>query len=180
VLSTAPGAGAKVITAMKVCGPDRCVELERAAAQRYHETGGLEGPQIGRAVGPTSHYRVTTYIGDGQGNRAGHFAMAYSPRLKAMLPLDGDPLASPYPWRRVSAEAARRLARLTRDIEPFPARRFAASVAKTANGSLPPETFQPADASVREDGGGLPKPLLAGAPAALLLGLGIVGWRRRR
>jgi hypothetical protein len=80
----------------------------------------------------------------------------------------------------VSAEAARRLARLTRDIEPFPARRFAASVAKTANGSLPPETFQPADASVREDGGGLPKPLLAGAPAALLLGLGIVGWRRRR
>jgi LPXTG-motif cell wall-anchored protein len=53
-------------------------------------------------------------------------------------------------------------------------------VARTANDSLPPETFQPADASARDDGGGLPKPLLAGAPVALLLGLGIVGWRRRR
>ena len=180
VLSAAPGAGAKVITAMKVCGPDRCVQLERAAAQQYYERGGLEGRSIGHAMGATAHYQVITFFGDGQGGTAARFTLAYSPRLKATLPLDTGSLTAPYPWRRVSADAARRLARLTRDIEAFPARRLAASVAKTANDSLPPETFRPADASPREDGGGLPKPLLAGAPVALLVGLAIVGWRRRR
>ena len=50
LLGAAPGAAAKVVKAMKVCGPDRCVRVERAAAQRYHENGGLEGPSIGRTA----------------------------------------------------------------------------------------------------------------------------------
>ncbi|HEX2414560.1 MAG TPA: hypothetical protein VHJ37_05020 [Thermoleophilaceae bacterium] len=180
VLSAAPGAGAKVITAMKVCGPDRCVQLERTAAQRYHDRGGLEGRSIDHAMGATPHYRLTTFFGDGQGGTAARFVLAYSPPLKATLPLDSGSLTAPYPWRRVPPSAARRLSRLTQGIEPFPAKRLAAGVHTGARDSLPPETFQPADATPHEDGGGLPKPLLAGAPVALLLGLGLVGWRRGR
>lgn len=187
LLAAAPGAAAKVVKAMKVCGPERCVRVERAAAQRYHENGGLEGPSIGGTATRVPFYRITTFIGDGQGNTAGHFSLAYSRRLDATIPLDADPLPQPAAWRRLSPDAARRLARLTRHLEPFRARRLeaarAAESAKAADNSgdsLPPETYRPAGAAESGDEDGLPAPLLAGAPLALLAGLGIAGWRRRR
>ena len=180
LLGAAPGAAAKVVKAMKVCGPDRCVRVERAAAQRYHENGGLEGPSIGGTATRVPFYRITTFIGDGQGNTAGHFSMAYSRRLDATIPLDADPVPQPAAWMRLSPDAARRLARLTRHIEPFPARRLEAARAADSGDSLPPETYRSAGAAESGDEDGLPAPLLAGAPLALLAGLGIAGWRRRR
>ena len=186
LLGAAPGAAAKVVKAMKVCGPDRCARVERAAAQRYHENGGLEGSSIGRTGTRVPFYRITTFIGDGQGNTAGHFSMAYSRRLGATIALDADPVPQPAAWMRLSPDAARRLARLTRPIEPFPARRLdAARAAESARAddsgdSLPPETYRSAGTAEPGDEDGLPAPLLAGAPLALLAGLGIAGWRRRR
>jgi hypothetical protein len=180
LLGAAPVAAAKVVKAMKVCGPDRCVRVERAAAQRYHENGGLEGPSIERAVGRVPFYRITTFIGDGQGNTAGHFSTAYSRRLHATIPLDADTFPQPAAWMRLSPEAARRLARLTRNIEPFPARRLEAAKSASSGDSLPPETYRSAATAEPDDDDGLPTPLLAGAPLVLLAGLGVAGWRRRR
>jgi MYXO-CTERM domain-containing protein len=112
--------------------------------------------------------------------------MAYSRRLGATIPLDADPVLQPAAWMRLSPDAARRLARLTRHIEPFPARRLeAARAAESARAddsgdSLPPETYRSPGAEESDDEDGVPAPLLAGAPLALLAGLGIAGWRRRR
>ncbi len=180
LLSAAPAASAKVITAMEVCGADRCVRVERAVAQRYHESG-FGGPVLSRGVGATTHYRVTTYVGDGQGNPAAHrFVMAYSPRLEAVLSLDLRPTGPPFEWMVVSGDAERGMSRMTQGIAPFPGRQLAAGLAESANDSLPPETYRPAVAPSSESDGGLPKPLIAGAPVALLVGLGIAGRRRRR
>jgi hypothetical protein len=177
LLGAAPGAAAKVVKAMKVCGSARCVGVERAAAQRYHENGGLQGRSIAPAADPRPFYRITTFIGDGQGNTAGHFTMAYSRRLNGVIPLDAYP--RPTAWMRVSPEAARRLARLTRGLAPFPARRFETGPAASDGDSLPPATYTPAG-TAQSDDDGLPAPLLAGAPLVLLAGLGVAGWRRRR
>jgi hypothetical protein len=173
LLVAAPAAAAKNVTSMRVCGPDRCAEIGKAAAQRFHDAGGIEVHELGRRLGRVAFYRVTTFFGAGQDDRAAHFSQAYAPSAKAVLPLD---TAAAGGWMRVSDRAARRLERTTRGIEPFPARRFA-SVAH-AGDSLPPAVYQPAPAAAGNERG---IPLLAGVPAAaLLLGLGLVVWRRRR
>jgi hypothetical protein len=173
LLVAAPGAAAKNVTSMRVCGPDRCAEIGKAAAQRFHDVGGLEVHALGRKVGRVAFYRVTTFFGDGVDPRAGHFTQAYAPAVKAVLPLD----TGTGGWMRVSVRAERRLAQATRGIEPFPPRRLAA--VRTVRGdSLPPAVYQPAPAAADDDRN---LPLLAGVPAAaLLLGLGLVVWRRRR
>ncbi len=52
VLACAPGAAAKEITAMKICGADRCAHVKRSTAQRLHDTGGLGGAAHERGRGP--------------------------------------------------------------------------------------------------------------------------------
>ncbi len=42
LLATAPAAGAKEITGMKICGQGGCAALERGVGQRFHNTGALE------------------------------------------------------------------------------------------------------------------------------------------
>ena len=111
VLATAPAATAKEITAMKICGADRCAQVKRSTAQRLHDTGGLGGAAMSTAVGRAPYYRVIATIGEGTDDSAGHFALAYAPRLKAVLPLDAYP---PAEWTRLSDEVAKLLDRLAR------------------------------------------------------------------
>ena len=127
VLACAPGAAAKEITAMKICGADRCAHVKRSTAQRLHDTGGLGGAAMSTAVGRASYYRVIATIGDDTGHAAGHFALAYAPRLQAVLPLDAYP---PGEWTRLSDKVAKLLARLTRQIEPLPAKHLRAEPAR--------------------------------------------------
>ena len=170
LLSAAPGAEAKEIAAMKVCGPDRCVHLKRTVAQRLHDAGALEGVPISDAVERATYYRVTIRADDGSGRHVGRFSLAYAPRPRAVLPLDVSPTPT---WARLPEPAAARLARLTRGITPFPARRFPAS---TGAGALPARVYQPAGDA---DGGGVPGPLLAVVPVALVLAFGLDRLRRR-
>lgn len=170
LLGAAPGALAKEIGAMRICGPDRCAHMKRATAQRFHESGGLEGPWIRAAVGRVAYYRVIVGVDDGSGRSAGRFSMAYAPRPGAVLPLAVSPPAG---WARLSDRAATTLARLTRDIAPFPPRRFRAS---TREGALPPRVYQPSrDAAA----GGIPGSLLAVVPVALIVAIGLQRYRRR-
>ena len=118
-------------------------------------------------------------FGDGNGGVAGRVSMAYAPRLRAVLALDAEPSAvlvarhglgrrSPRPERRRAHAAARR--------------RLICQRRRTA-GVRPPEVWEPwreAEAADAEADGGLPRPLLAGVPAALLLGLVLVRFGRRR
>lgn len=177
-LSGAPGAAAKQITAMKVCGADRCVKVERAIAQRWHEDGGLEGPPISAAPRPAAYYRVIIFVGEPGGGPAGQFSLAYMPRPRAVLPLDTD---SPAPWMHVSGPAAKRLASVTGGVTPLPAKRLGPDMARAAGGALPPRVFAPASADPAADDG-LPRPLLAGVPAVLMLAsaLSLFALRGRR
>lgn len=167
VLACAPGAAAKEITAMKICGADRCAHVKRSTAQRLHDTGGLGGAAMSTAVGRASYYRVIATIGDDTGHAAGHFALAYAPRLQAVLPLDAYP---PGEWTRLSDKVAKLLARLTRQIEPLPAKQLRAE--PPAGTAAPPRVWKPWQEADAKDGRGLP-PLLAGVPAVLVLGLGV-------
>lgn len=178
VLTAAPGAAAKEITAMKICGVDSCAHLKRSTAQRLHDTGGLGGAPMSAGLSRAPYYRAVVTIGDGRDDSAGHFSMAYAPRLHAVLPLDAEP---PGAWMRLPDAVAKTLDRATRHIEPIPAERLRARA--STGTALPPEVRKPSQAAEAKNDGGLP-PLLAGVPAVLVLGLGLGvlllrrrGWR---
>ena len=176
VLGAPPGVAAKEIRAMTVCGADRCAKVERATAQRWHETGGLEGPPLSPPSRRAPYYRVTTFIGEPGGGPAGHFSLAYIPRLDAVLPLASEP---PAPWMRVSGSVAKQLAPLARGMTPLPAKQLDDAPAEVTGGALAPEVYTPPRAAEAD---ALPRPLLAGLPAVLLLGLvfAFFALRRRR
>jgi MYXO-CTERM domain-containing protein len=182
LLVPSTGASAKEITSMKVCGKDGCKRIDLSTAQRFHDLGGLEGsPMSGARAKLGPYYRMVVGLGDDRGHTVGRFATAYLPRERAAIPLDGRP--DPH-WVKLSDSAARGLRRLTGGLAPIPARRLRATLGSTTadfSGALPPEVRQPwAKASDEDPDGSLPKPLVAGAPAALLLGLGLIWLRRRR
>ncbi len=177
LLGAAPAAGAKEVTGMKICGREGCVALKNGVGQRFHNSGALYAGSLPRDPGPVRAYRLVMLFGDGNGGVAGRVSMAYSPQLRAVLPLDAEPSAV---WSRVTDSAAARLSRLAGELSPLPARHL-----RAADGTaLPPEVWEPwreAAAAEPEADDGLPRPLLAGVPAAalLLLGVGFV-WLRRR
>jgi hypothetical protein len=173
VLTAVPGAAAKEITAMKICGADSCAQLKRSTAQRLH--GGLGGAPTSAAVGRVPYYRVVVTIGDGRDDSAGHFSMAYAPRHDAVLPLDSHP---PGPWMRLSDATAKTLDRVAGRIEPIPAERL--RVRSSPATAPSPRVRKPSQEAEAKDDGGLP-PLLAGVPAILIvgLGLGLLVLRRR-
>jgi hypothetical protein len=176
VLGTAPAASAKEIVAMKICGSDGCAPLKRAAAQRWHETGALGGvSSLDGDPGKVRHYRLKVYFGDGSGEAVAHITMLYSPRLRAVLQPDAVP---PMPWSHVAKAAAARLNAAAGGLTPFRATAMPALGDEAE--ALAPDVWEPwREASAADDGDGLPRPVLAGVPAALLLGLGLVGLRRR-
>ena len=173
-LVAATAATAKEIAGMKICGRDGCAALKPAEAQRFHNDGSLYGPSLERDPGRVRHFRLVMLFGDGNGGVAGRVSMAYAPQQRAVLALDADP---PMPWQRVSDSAAARLSRLAGGLAPLPGSRLRAGEGT----ALPPEVWEPwRESEATDDGGGLPRPLLAGVPAAaLLLGVGLLLLRRR-
>jgi hypothetical protein len=96
---------------------------------------------------------------------------AYAPAVRAVYSLDALPAT---PWQRLAGRGAARLDRLAGGLTPFAARGF-----ETSEPPEPATLPQPAKAPEGDDGG-IPRPLLAGVPAAaLLLGLGLLVLRRR-
>ena len=177
LLTATPVAIAKEVTGMKICGRDGCAALKRAEAQRFHNDGTLYGASLERDPGRVRHYRLVMLFGDGNGGVAGRVALAYAPQQRAVLALGAVPAM---PWQRVSDSAAGRLNRLAGGLAPLAGSRLPAAEGT----SLPPEVWEPwrdAEGADADDGGGLPRPLLAGVPAALAVGLGLVwAWRRPR
>jgi hypothetical protein len=179
LLAAAPVAAAKEITGMKICGREGCVALDRGVGQRFHNNGALYAGSLGRDPGRVRHYRLVMLFGDGNGGIAGRVSMAYSPRLRAVLDLGSDPSAG---WSRIKDSAAARLDRRAAGLTPLPATRLTAGGGESA-GVRPPEVWEPwreAEEADADAEGGLPRPLLAGVPAALLLGLVLVRFGRRR
>ena len=172
LLATAPAAGAKEITGMKICGQGGCADLDRGVGQRFHNTGALGGPSLDRDPGRVPYYRLVMLFGDGNGGVAGRVTLAYSSRLRAVLDTQGGGV-----WSRVRDRVAVRLDRAAAGLVPLHATRLTTDGA----GVREPEVWEPwreaeaADAAPDGDGdGGLPSPVLAGVPAALLLGLVLV------
>lgn len=171
LLAAAPAASAKEITGMKICGREGCAALERGVGQRFHNTGALSGAALERDPGRVPYYRLVTLFGDGNGGVAGRVSLAYSPRLRAVLDTQG-----PGTWSRVKASVAARLDRSAGGLTPLSATQLTTDGA----GVREPEVWEPwreaeaADAEADDGGGGVPRPVLAGVPAVLLLGLGVV------
>ena len=170
LLAAAPAASAKEITGMKICGREGCAALERGVGQRFHNTGALSGAALERDPGQVPYYRLVMLFGDGNGGVAGRVSLAYSPRLRAVLDTQG-----PGTWSRVKDSVAARLDRSAGGLTPL----SAAQLTTDGAGVREPEVWEPwreaeaADADA-DDGGGVPRPVLAGVPAVLLLGLGVV------
>ena len=171
LLAAAPAAAAKEITGMKICGREGCAALERGVGQRFHNTGALSGAALERDPGKVPYYRLVMLFGDGNGGVAGRVSLAYSPRLRAVLDTQG-----PGTWSRVKDSVAARLDRSAGGLTPLPRARLSHRRRRRAGagglGALARGRGQ-ADADADDDGG-LPRPLLAGVPAVLLLGLGVV------
>ncbi len=170
LLAAAPAAAAKEITGMKICGREGCAALERGVGQRFHNTGALSGAALERDPGKVPYYRLVMLFGDGNGGVAGRVSLAYAPRLRAVLDTQG-----PGTWSRVKDSVAARLDRSAGGLTPLPGARLATDGA----GVREPEVWEPwraaeAQAADADDDGGLPRPLLAGVPAVLLLGLVLV------
>lgn len=164
LLAAAPAAAAKEISGMEICGREGCHSFSRAAAQRYHDTGALGGAGIGRHPRRVPYYRLRLLIVSGPDHPPVEVPLAYAPSLRAVLPLEAEP---PVPWSRLAGAVARRLDARARGLTTFPAKQLRASI--------PPSPEKQAETG--DDG--LPRPLLAGVPAVLLLGLGLVLLRRR-
>ena len=169
LLAIAPAATAKEVSGMKICGREGCIPVKRA--QGFHDDPSFYGATLARDPGPVRWYRLAMLFGDDSGETIGRVRLAYAPSVRAIYSLDAAPAT---PWQRVSPSGARRLARTAEGLTPFASRRF--------EGPEPPEPArlpQPANAPESGDGG-IPRPLLAGVPAAaLLLGLGLLLLRRR-
>jgi hypothetical protein len=173
LLAAAPGAVAKEISGMKICGREGCVPLKPGVAQRFHNTGALNGKLLRSDPGPVPHYRLIMLYGDGNGGIAHRGTSAYAPSLRAIVPLDANP---PVSWWRVTRRAAARLNGIARDLTMFGARRL-----KVDNGVEPPKVYRAwREADVADSDDGLPPPLVAGLPAVFLVGLGLFAFRRRR
>ena len=141
---------------MKICGREGCVALKNGVGHRFHNSGALYAGSLPRDPGPVRAYRLVMLFGDGNGGVAGRVSMAYSPQLRAMLPLDAEPSAV---WSRVTDSAAARLSRLAGELSPLPARHL-----RAADGTaLPPEVWEPSRRGRRRGAGGRRWPA---APAA--------------
>jgi hypothetical protein len=170
LLAAAPGAAAKEITGMEICGREGCAPFKKADVQRYHDDGALDGAALDRNPGPVPYYRLRLLIGQGDGPPV-EVPLAYAPSLKAVLPLDAEP---PVPWSRLADAVARRLDRRASGLTTFPAKQL-----RSATQPTPPSTPPPPKQDEEASGDGIPRPLIAGVPAVLLLGLGLVLLRRR-
>jgi hypothetical protein len=173
LLAAVPGAAAKEINAMKICGREGCAPMKRSVAQSFHDDGSLYGPLLAREPGRVRHLRLTMFFGDGTGENVGRVSLAYAPALRAVVSTDPGPAT---PWQRVSPGAARRLDRAAGTLTPFAAKRLRS----VDVGARKPKVWKPWKEAGANDGGGIPRPLLAGVPAAaLLLGFGLLVLRRR-
>jgi hypothetical protein len=175
LLAVAPGAAAKEVTGMKICGREGCAPLKHSVAQSFHDDGSIYGRPLAHDPGPVRGFRLMMFFGDGAGETVGRVSLAYAPALRAVLSTDAVPAT---PWQRVSPAAARHLDRAAGALTPFAAKRLRSADA----GVTKPKVWKPwkEAAAADADDGGVPTPLLAGVPAvALLLGLGLLVLRRR-
>jgi hypothetical protein len=160
-------AAAKEVTAVKACGPSDCrtsrdrdvIDVVQGGAQPSIPTG-VKAPW----------YRLAVEIDLGS-EQDEHFAMAFAPAIRM---LRGGDREAGYEWLRLSRVDTATLVKLTRGIEPFPARKL--------RGTGPPavrvdEVVVPAAHSGGSSGGASPLPWIGGALVLLAALLG-ARWRR--
>jgi hypothetical protein len=141
-LAPAAPAGAKEPTSAQACDADLCNTVTNKGALRaLQEQAPAKAPQ--RAA---PFYRVRTTISAGPDEEF-RFTTAYVPSLRLLR--DYEP-ATGYLWLTPSPRATRVLERLTRGLEPIPARRLrgVATDAPSTNAATPP--------APPGDGGGMP------------------------
>jgi hypothetical protein len=166
--AAAGDASAKEVTAVKACGPSDCrtsrdrdvIDVVQGGAQPSIPTG---------EKAPWYRLGIRIHL---EGSHDEHFAMAFAPAIRM---LRGGSRESGYEWLRLSRVDTATLGRLTRGIEPFPARKL--------RGTGPPEVrvdevVVPAAHSGDSSGGASPAPWIAGGLALIGALLALI-WRRR-
>jgi hypothetical protein len=168
-------AGAKELSAAKVCGADRCATFHGHATLEAIAEGGnpANAPQR-RAAFYT--VRLTVKV---EGASDGHWSIAYLPsagRIRAGA--EGE-----YSWMDVTPAGRRAFARVTRGLAPFPATRLprvAPEPPTDQGGAVTSSTPTPlAPTAAPDTGGGFPWGI-----AALIVAAGTAAgaalWRLRR
>lgn len=165
---TAP-AGAKELTSAQACDADRCSTLTSKA-------GLLALGEQAPAVAPARRapfYRVRMTITIGPEDEL-HFTTAYIPALR--LVRNRQPETGGYLWLTPSPRAVRVFDRLTRGLEPVPARRLRGIATENVDAATPAPR-PPSAPHGGGGGGGLP--WIVVLIPAVVLAAGAAAWRHR-
>jgi hypothetical protein len=167
-------AGAKEIRSATICGTSGC----RHATARELTPGLAEGSV---EVAPPSRaapwYRLHAVVAGDGGH--GRLAMAVVPKLGLIRGCCG--MSGEYNWIRLTADGKRAYARLTRDLDPFPAgtlRLLTRAGARAAHPS--PSQPDPPPAAPSGSGAGFPGWGWIAIGSVCLIGLGVLARTRRR
>jgi hypothetical protein len=174
-----PGAPAKGVTGLTVCGRDGCVDRTRLVAAALATPDSqlgfdlMQGDATVADPGPARFVRFRQHIGHG-GEDVGSVKTVYFPDLGIQLFEDGT-------YHRISAASRPTLDRLVAGVAPFPA---AALGVKHVQEAAPVADATPAPAAPAgpgDGGGGPPAGVWVAVAGAAGVGLFIMmlRWRRR-
>jgi len=133
------GAGAKELTAVKVCGPGSCRDVPHSSLARFGPDPFVGTPVTGTAVAPQPYYLVRFFMGEGGRTRGEAFRGHYALQGQALRETGG---RGDEPWTTLASRGAAVLEATLRGLEPFPAPRLA-RVQVDGHTSADPSAYEP-------------------------------------
>jgi hypothetical protein len=149
VVAVPSAAAAKELTAAKVCGAGGCSTFHDAATLRGLSEGGPSAPAPERAARFFT-VKLTVKVEDASESS---WTVAYVPSAGLLRTRDG----GTYSWLETTPAGAHALARVTRGLRPFPARRLRGAGAESPAAQVDEVVLPPArPAAAAPDGGSFP------------------------